>query len=193
MSYLFRRGHGRGCVWRTFEKEKAPLYPRRGPGHCRALSNFVHAQSCPIEDLIQGETALAHHFSQRLRVGTVWALSFRGHRSRRRIEGDHGARLGLYQGEATRERLPRLPECILPRCIQNYDSSLKAQGRQRASVVRQSQCLDSDIGGTIYPGVYRDKIVFAFQLEAVTTEIDERRGAWTRVGGLIQKIPKRPL
>ena len=100
---LFSRNGGRWGIGGSLEEHEGCRYLGGMPWHLGALGNLVDTESCAFEDVGEGQAAFADHLSQRLGIGSIGALTFRSHRSGRRIEGDQHAWLGFDQGQAAGE------------------------------------------------------------------------------------------
>jgi len=58
--------------------------------------------------------------------------------------------------------------------IENDNVCFQVERRQRPGVIGYPYCLDRNVGIARHLGVDRHEIVFAFQLNAVAAQIDER-------------------
>src|SRR5260370_19961004 len=76
------------------------------------------------------------------------------------------------------------------RGVDNDDAGLELQRKQRPDVVGDSQRFGCDVRVVRDLGVDRYKIIFAFELYSVTTQIDERYRIRPGACDLLEKIAK---
>src|SRR3981081_687906 len=88
---FFSRNGGRWSIGCPLEEHERCRYLGGMPWHFGPLGHVVDTESCALEDASEGKAAFADHLSEGLSIGSVGALTFRSHRSGRRIEGDQHA------------------------------------------------------------------------------------------------------
>jgi len=187
---LFSRNGGWWGIGCPLEEHERCRYLGGVPWHLGALGHVVDTESCAFEDAGEWQAAFADHLSECLGIGSIGALTFRSHRSGRRIEGDQHAGLGLDQGQAAGERWTGIGEWISPRRVENDDAGLELHRGKRPGVIGNSECLDCNLGIAGNARVNRNEIVLAFELQAIAADVD--KGDRVRAGGrrFLHKVAK---
>ena len=184
-------GRRRRGVLRAIEEHELRLDPVGVPRDDRPLAQVADPQPHLIEHVLQRNAALPHHLGESLSIGAV-RVPFRGSdRPRRRVEGDQRSRVRIDEGEPARERLALLGEGVFPRGVDDRDARLQGQGGKGLHQVRDAHGLDRRVGAPLDPGVDRNDVVLAFELEAVAREIDESDGAGPRLLSLADEVTER--
>ena len=178
-------------IRRAFEESKIGLAARGMPRHLRALGHFVDAQAHAIKHLCERQAALAHHFRQRLRVRTVWALPFRRDGAGCGIECDQHSLLGLDQCKTAGKRLARACERIGACGIEHHDRLLQTERGKRTRIVGNAHSLDGDIRIACDLCINRYKIILALELQAIAAEINEGDSFGPRALRLLEKVAHR--
>src|SRR5262249_12902802 len=144
------------------------------------------------EQIVQAETAGADHLGKRLRKCTVGPTLDGCDRTRRRVEGDQHARIGLHQRKAARKRGSARCEGVLT-CGIDYKELYGPGGAgERPREVENTDCFDRNVLVAANAGVDRNDVVLAFELQAIAREVDERHRLRTRRRYFVEELTNRP-
>jgi hypothetical protein len=170
---LLERNRRWRCVGCALEEHIRLLHPGGVPRHLCTAGDLIDAQAYALEDFCDRHSALPHHLCQGLRVRAVGALSLRGDGIRRGVESHQHPWLGLDERQATGELGARARERMGPGRIQDDNACSQSERCERAGVIRNSNRLGHDVRVTRYPGIDRDEVVLALELQAIAAQVDE--------------------
>ena len=184
-------GNGRRRrVSRSLEEYNLLLHLGCVPWHFRTRRHVVDPQPCALEHHVERQPAFADHFGQRLRIRPVGALSFGSNGAGRRIEGDKKSWIRIDQREPARDRLPGFGVWTSTRGVQDDNARLELQRGERATVVGKPDRLGGYVHIARDPRIDGNEIVFPFELESISADVDEYDGIRTGTRGLLDEIPK---
>jgi len=158
------------------------------PGYLGPVSHLIDTQAHAIEHIADRQPPFAHHLGERLGIGTVGPLPFRGDRSRRRIEGDNHAGIRLNQRQSARKRCTGACERTGACDVEDNNCGLQIERSQRPHVIGNPNCFQWHIGVACDTRIDWGEVVFAFKLQPVAAEIDVSNRIRTGSLYLFQKI-----
>ena len=137
----------------------------------RPLGALADAQPYPLEQIIKGKAAVAHHLGERLRVSSVRAGLVRSDCSGCGIERHQHAWAWRAKGETSGDGIAGSREGCPSRQVKDDNARLQSECLKWPDVVRNAQRLRRHIGAASGSGIYRYEIVVSpFELEPISAQ-----------------------
>src|SRR6202011_1624970 len=114
-----------------------------------------------------------------------------GDRARRGVESHEYVRFWVDERQATGQRLTGLGEGRRPRRVEDDEARLQGKPAEPLRIIGYAQRLDRHVLSSRDLRVHRHEIVVTVELRAVTAEIHERDGVWSRCLSLVEEVAQR--
>ena len=162
------------------------------PRHLRAPGHVADPQPHPVEDIAKFQAAFAYHLGERLGVAAIGAGFLRSDRAGSGVERHQHPGLRLDQRQAAGERRAGSGKGIESCEIEDHHARAEPQARERPQVIGHTQRLDRNIEVARNPRIDGDDVIFTFELQSVTADIDKSDGIGTRGRRLVEEVTQRP-
>ena len=185
-----RREGWRRRVRLPHEKDEGRRDPRCVPRHKCPFGLFVYAQPHAVEDIRCRQAAFPNHFGERPRIGAIGPALGGRNGAWRGVESNEHVRFGVGERQATGQWRTGLRERRVPRRVKDDQARLEGKPGKPLCIIGNAQRFDGHILRRRDLRVHGHEIVFAIELQAITSEIDESHGV--RPGGLrlVEKVPE---